>query len=155
MPAQVSTPRRLTFGPYEADLQSGELRKHGTRIRLQSQPFQLLAMLLERPGELVTREEICQKLWPADTFVDFDHSLGTAINKIREVLNDSSAEPRFIETLPRRGYRFIAEVVPVAESAQVVSPTLQKEVFKKLSLKYLCDARQDVKDRIAREIEGA
>src|SRR5438309_2159693 len=125
MPAQVSAPRRLTFGPYEADLQSGELRKHGTRIRLQSQPFQLLAMLLERPGELVTREEICQKLWPADTFVDFDHSLGTAINKIREVLNDSAAEPRFIETLPRRGYRFIAEVVSVAESARVVSPPVQ------------------------------
>ena len=80
-------------------------------MRLQAQPFQLLVMLLERPGELVTREEICQKLWPADTFVDFDRSLGTAVNKIREVLNDSAAEPRFIETLPRRGYRFIAPVL--------------------------------------------
>ena len=80
---------------------------------MQSQPFQLLAMLLERPGQLVTREEICQKLWSADTFVDFDHSLGTAINKIRDVLNDSAAEPRFVETLPRRGYRFIAPVVSV------------------------------------------
>lgn len=113
MSVPVSTSRRLSFGSYEADLQSGELRKHGIRIRLQSQPFQLLAMLLERPGQLVTREEICQKLWPADTFVDFDHSLGTAINKIREVLNDSAAEPRFVETLPRRGYRFIAPVTPV------------------------------------------
>ena len=113
MPASVSTPRRLSFGPYEADLQSGELRKYGIRIRLQSQPFQLLAMLLERPGQLVTREEICQKLWSADTFVDFDHSLGTAINKIREVLNDSVAEPHFIETIPRRGYRFIAPVTAV------------------------------------------
>jgi TolB-like protein/DNA-binding winged helix-turn-helix (wHTH) protein/Tfp pilus assembly protein PilF len=110
----VSTPRRLAFGPYEADLMSGELRKYGIKIRLQSQPFQLLTMLLERPGELVTREEICRKLWPADTFVDFDHSLGTAINKIREVLNDSVAEPRFVETLPRRGYRFIAPVIAVA-----------------------------------------
>ena len=81
-------------------------------------------MLLERPGELVTREEICQKLWSGDTFVDFDHSLGTAINKIREVLNDSPPEPRFVETLPRRGYRFIAPVISVAESAQAVSPTL-------------------------------
>ncbi len=99
MPAPVSTPRRLAFGVYEADLHSGELRKRGQKVRLQSQPFQLLAMLLERPGELVTREEIRQKLWSADTFVDFDHSLGTAINKIREVLNDSPAEPRFVETL--------------------------------------------------------
>ena len=118
MPAPVSTSRRLFFGAYEADLHSGELRKRGQKVRLQSQPFQLLAMLLERPGELVTREEICQKLWSADTFVDFDHSLGTAINKIREVLNDSAAEPRFVETLPRRGYRFIAPVTPVAESTQ-------------------------------------
>jgi TolB-like protein/DNA-binding winged helix-turn-helix (wHTH) protein/tetratricopeptide (TPR) repeat protein len=127
MPAPVSTPRRLSFGTYEADLQSGELRKHGIRIRLQSQPFQLLAMLLERPGELVTREEISQKLWSADTFVDFDHSLGTAINKIREVLNDSAVEPRFIETLPRRGYRFIAPVTPVevdSASPEPVAPLL-------------------------------
>jgi TolB-like protein/DNA-binding winged helix-turn-helix (wHTH) protein/Tfp pilus assembly protein PilF len=110
----LSTPRRISFGPYEADLQVGELRKHGKRVRLQSQPFQLLALLLERPGQLVTREEICQKLWSPDTFVDFDHSLGTAINKIREVLNDSVAEPRFVETIPRRGYRFIAPVTTVA-----------------------------------------
>src|ERR1039457_6507634 len=81
--------RRLAFGAYEADLHSGELTKDGKRIRLQAQPFQLLVMLLERPGQLVTREEICQKLWSADTFVDFDHSLGTAINKIRKVVNES------------------------------------------------------------------
>ena len=98
----VSTPRRLAFGPYEADLMSGELRKYGTRIRLQSQPFQLLTMLLERPGELVTREEICQKLWSGDTFVDFDHSLGTAINKIREVLKDWT---RLGQTTPPRHAR--------------------------------------------------
>jgi TolB-like protein/DNA-binding winged helix-turn-helix (wHTH) protein/tetratricopeptide (TPR) repeat protein len=122
MPAPVSTPRRLSFGTYEADLKSGELRKQGIRIRLQSQPFQLLVMLLERPGELVTREEISQKLWSADTFVDFDHSLGTAINKIREVLNDSAGEPRFIETLPRRGYRFIAPVIPVEVDSGSASP---------------------------------
>ena len=117
----VSTARRLTFGPFEADLHSGELRKGGVRLRLQAQPFQLLVMLLERPGELVTREEICQKLWSADTFVDFDRSLGTAINKIREVLQDSATEPRFVETLPRRGYRFIAPVVPVVEHSPDVS----------------------------------
>jgi TolB-like protein/DNA-binding winged helix-turn-helix (wHTH) protein/Tfp pilus assembly protein PilF len=113
MPAPVSTPRRLSFGPFDADLHSGELWKHGTRIRLQSQPFQLLTMLLERPGELVTREEICQKLWSENTFVDFDHSLGTALNKIREALDDSPSEPRFVETLPKRGYRFIAPVTVV------------------------------------------
>lgn len=113
MPLPVFTPRRLSFGPYEADLHSGELLKNGKRVRLQSQPFQLLTMLLERPGELVTREEICQKLWSTDTFVDFDHSLGTALNKIREALDDSPSEPRFVETLPKRGYRFIAPVTVV------------------------------------------
>lgn len=91
-------------------------------MRLQAQPFQLLVMLLERPGELVTREEICQKLWSGDTFVDFDRSLGTAVNKIREVLNDSATDPRFVETLPRRGYRFIAPVTAVAEPPQEVLP---------------------------------
>ena len=110
MRAPLSAPRRLSFGPFEADLHSGELLKYGNKVRLQAQPFQLLVMLLERPGELVTREQICARLWPADTFVDFDRSLGTALNKIREVLNDSAAEPRFVETLPRRGYRFIAPV---------------------------------------------
>jgi len=118
----IPAPHRLSFGPFEADLRSGELRKQGIRVRLQAQPFQMLVMLLERPGELVTREEICQKLWPADTFVDFDRSLGTAVNKIREVLNDSAAEPRFIETLPRRGYRFIAPVVTLADPSQDVEP---------------------------------
>ncbi len=116
MPTSVSTPRRIAFGDYEADLRSGELLRNGKRVRLQEQPFQLLVMLLERPGELVTRDEICQKLWSGDTFVDFDRSLGTAVNKIREVLNDSATEPRFVETLPRRGYRFIAPVRPVVES---------------------------------------
>ena len=91
---------------------------------MQAQPFQLLVMLLERPGQLVTREEVCQKLWSADTFVDFDHSLGTAINKIREVLNDSVAEPRFVETIPRRGYRFIGQVTAVAGDPQPVPQEL-------------------------------
>src|SRR5467141_4183966 len=95
VPSPVSTSRRLSFGPFEAELHSGELRKQGVRVRLQAQPFQLLVMLLERPGELVTREEICQKLWSGDTFVDFDRSLGTAVNKIREDLDDSPSERRF------------------------------------------------------------
>ena len=125
VPSPVSRARRLSFGPFEADLHSGELRKNGVKIRLQAQPFQLLVMLLERPGELVTREEICQKLWSADTFVDFDRSLGVALNKIREVLRDSATNPRYIETLPRKGYRFIAQVASVAELAQAESPTVQ------------------------------
>ncbi len=98
------------FGVYEADASTGELRKGGVRIRLQEQPFQVLVMLLSRPGEVVSRDEICRRLWPADTFVDFDHGLNTVINKLRETLGDSSANPRFIETLARRGYRFIAPV---------------------------------------------
>ena len=103
--------RRLAqFGPYQADLRTGELRKHGIRLRLQEQPFQVLAMLLLNPGELVTREQLQKRLWPGDTFVDFDHGLNTAINKLREVLSDSSATPKYIETLPRRGYRFLGTV---------------------------------------------
>jgi TolB-like protein/DNA-binding winged helix-turn-helix (wHTH) protein/Flp pilus assembly protein TadD len=100
----------LRFGPFEAELQAGELRKQGLKVRLQDQPFQILVMLLERPGELVTRQQIHQKLWPADTFVGFDHGLNNAINRLREALGDSAETPRFIETLPRKGYRFIALV---------------------------------------------
>jgi DNA-binding winged helix-turn-helix (wHTH) protein len=100
----------LRFGIFEMDVRSGELRKQGVRIKLQDQPFHVLAVLLQRPGEVVTREELRSQNWPADTFVDFDNSLNTAINKLREALGDSADNPRFIETLPRRGYRFIAPV---------------------------------------------
>jgi cholera toxin transcriptional activator len=105
------------FGAYEADPGSGELCKAGVRLRVQEQPFQVLLVLLERPSEVVTREELRQKLWPADTFVDFDHSLNTIINKLREALSDSAANPRFIETLARRGYRFLAPVEFVAKDS--------------------------------------
>jgi TolB-like protein/DNA-binding winged helix-turn-helix (wHTH) protein/Flp pilus assembly protein TadD len=114
---------RLRFGVFELDLRAGELRKHGLRVRLQEQPFQVLAMLLENHGEVVTREEIQKKLWPADTFVDFDHGLNKAINKIREALSDSAESPRFVETVARRGYRFVAEV-KIAEATPVRSPEL-------------------------------
>ena len=116
------------FGVYEADPASGELRKSGLRLRVQEQPFQVLLVLLERPSEVVTREELRQKLWPADTFVDFDHSLNTVINKLREALNDSAANPRFIETLARRGYRFLAPVefvekqIPPSTPATILAP---------------------------------
>ena len=106
-------PGRLRFGIFEADLRTGELKKRGARIRLQEQPFQVLAVLLARPGELVTRDELQGRLWTADTFVDFDHGLNKAINKIREALGDSAESPRFVETVARRGYRFIADVAVV------------------------------------------
>jgi TolB-like protein/DNA-binding winged helix-turn-helix (wHTH) protein/Flp pilus assembly protein TadD len=109
---------RLRFGVFELDLRAGELRKHGLRVRLQEQPFQVLAMLLENHGEVVSREELQRKLWPADTFVDFDHGLNKAINKIREALSDSAESPRFVETVARRGYRFVAEV-EVADATPV------------------------------------
>ncbi len=102
--------RVARFGVFELDLSAGELRKNGVKLRLQGQPFQVLTVLLERAGKVVTREELQQKLWPSDTFVDFDHSLNTAINKVREALGDSASSPRYVETLARRGYRFIAPV---------------------------------------------
>src|SRR6202158_1320828 len=100
----------IRFGSFELDLRAGELRKQGVKIKLQEQPFQILAMLLEQPGQVVTREELRSKLWPSDTFVDFDHSLNKAINKLREALGDSAESPRFIETLAKRGYRFIRDL---------------------------------------------
>ena len=100
----------VRFGVFELDVSAGELRKQGRKINLQQQPFQVLALLLRRPGELVTREELQQELWPADTFVEFDQGLNTAIKKIRQALDDSADHPRFVETLPRKGYRFIAAV---------------------------------------------
>jgi cholera toxin transcriptional activator len=110
MPSSNREIRLLRFSVFEVDLDAGELRKNGRRIRLQEQPFQVLTALLQNAGQVVTREELREKIWPADTFVDFDHSLNTAVNKIRESLNDSASSPRFVETLARRGYRFIAPV---------------------------------------------
>jgi cholera toxin transcriptional activator len=108
------------FGVFEADAGTGELRKSGVRMRLQDQPFQVLVVLLERPGEVVTREDLRQKLWPSDTFVDFDHSLNTVVNKLREVLGDSASNPRFIETLAKRGYRFM---IPVDAASNHIGDT--------------------------------
>ena len=109
MEEAVHSPRLVRFGTFEVDLQAGELRKSGLKLKISGQPFQVLAILLERHGEVVTRNELQKRLWP-DTFVDVDHNLNTSINKIREVLGDSAESPRFVETLPRRGYRFIAPV---------------------------------------------
>src|SRR5579862_3217305 len=100
----------MRFGAFEVHLRSGEVYKHGIRLKLQDQPFQVLAVLLEHPGDLVTREELRRKLWSSDTFVDFDTGLNSVIKKLRDALSDSAEDPRYIETLPRRGYRFIARV---------------------------------------------
>ena len=115
----------VRFGLFELDLQAGQLRKHGLRIRLQEQPFQVLVLLLERRGEVVTREQLQKNLWPADTFVDFDHGLNKAINKIREALGDSASSPRFVETVSRRGYRFLAEVTVAEAPARGPGPVSQ------------------------------
>lgn len=106
--------RRYRFGVFEADAATGELRKKGVRIKLNAQPFQVLLLLLERPGEVLTREEISGALWPDGTFVDYDHGLNSAVNRIRESLGDTAGNPRFVETLARRGYRFVAPVEPIA-----------------------------------------
>ena len=120
---ETSAPVRLRFGVFEVDLRAGELRKHGVKLRLQEQPFQVLAMLLERPGETVTREELRSRLWTAETFVDFDHGMNKAVNRIRDALGDSATSPRFVETVARRGYRFIADVA-VAEEAPAARPEI-------------------------------
>ncbi len=109
---------RIRFGPFELDRRSGELLKFGRKIRLQEQPFQILCLLLEQPGQVITREQLQQKLWPADTYVDFDHGLNNAIKRLREALNDSADKPRYVETLPRRGYRFVADIMPVAITSE-------------------------------------
>src|SRR5258708_38532567 len=115
--------RKVRFGAFDVDLRLGQLHKHGIRLKLQDQPFQVLALLLERPGDLVTREELRQKLWPADTFVDFDTGLNSAVKKLRDVLADSAEEPRYIETLPKRGYRFIAALENGAGPLPTERPT--------------------------------
>src|SRR5579864_880218 len=115
MQGRETTHHIVRFGSFEADLQESKLTKAGIRIRLQEQPFQILALLLERPGQLVTREEIREKLWAKDTFVEFDDALNTAVRKLRAALNDSADNPRFLETAPRRGYRFLAPVTIPAD----------------------------------------
>jgi len=119
----------VRFADFEVDLRGRELRKNGARIPLQEQPLQVLAVLLEHAGEVVTRKEFCQHLWPSDTFVDFDNSLNTAINKIREALGDSTGDPHFVETLPRRGYRFIAPLKEGVEPQPIEKATQARPAF--------------------------
>src|SRR5580765_7114685 len=125
----------IRFGLFEFDPRSGELRKQGLKVRLQGQPVEILSMLLARPGELVTREELQKKLWPEDTFVDFDPSLNAAIKRLRSALGDSAETPRFIETLARRGYRFLAPVdvqsgAPAEMPVPVALPPPRRAIFR-------------------------
>src|SRR5450759_4032311 len=137
--------RRYRFGVFEADATAGELRRQGVRTKLNAQPFQVLCMLLERPGELLTREEISRELWPDGTFVDYEHGVNSAVNRIREALGDTASNPRFVETLARRGYRFVAPVerivldenpastvsvpTPVSSEPPLISADLPTEQF--------------------------
>jgi DNA-binding winged helix-turn-helix (wHTH) protein len=115
--------RVFRFGVFDADLRTGELRERGRKVRLQEKPFQTLALLVEKAGNVVTREELRERLWPADTFVEFDANLNTAVKRLREALGDSAERPRYIETIPRRGYRFIVPVTKADEvEAQVPEP---------------------------------
>ena len=130
MEAPSNRRSRLSFGLFEADLSSGELYKSGLRVHLQDKSFRILSMLLERPGEVVTRDEVKKQLWPGGTFVDFDQGLDTALKKLRYALGDSAQSPTFIETIPRRGYRFIAPVASDRESITriVLKPTLGSQL---------------------------
>jgi len=121
--------RRYRFGIFEADAATGELRRQGMRVKLNSQPFQMLLLLLERPGELVTREDVCRRLWPDGTFVDYEHGVNSAVNRIREALGDTAVSPRFIETLARRGYRFVAPVERLNDTVAVTSASASNKVI--------------------------
>ena len=125
MPHADSPATSYRFGLFEVDSRTGELRKQGRQLKLRGRPFDILLLLLARGGDVITRDELRQQLWQADTFVDFDHGLNSAINRLREALGDSAENPRFIETLPKRGYRFIApiEVPPTGVPAAAAVPT--------------------------------
>jgi cholera toxin transcriptional activator len=123
-------PRRYRFGAFEADAATGELRRQGLRIKLNAQPFQVLCLLLDRPGELLTRDEIARELWPDGTFVDFEHGVNSTINRIREALGDTAGNPRFLETLARRGYRFVAPVERLTPAAaELGAPHLETQMW--------------------------
>jgi len=118
---ETGSAKRYRFGVFEADVASGELRRQGIRIKLNAQPFQVLLMLLDRPGEVLTREEISRALWSDGTFVDYDHGVNSAVNRIREALGDAANTPRYVETLARRGYRFVAPVQKIQDEPQLES----------------------------------
>jgi DNA-binding winged helix-turn-helix (wHTH) protein len=144
MISKAPASRLIQFGEFAIDPHAGELFKKGTKIKLQQQPFQVLAILLERPGDLVTREELRERIWPADTFVDFDHSLNTAVKKLRQALGDGTQKPRFVETLPRKGYRFLGTVKGAAKVA--TAPTAKRNAASK-SVGRVFEVRGDDKEK--------
>jgi DNA-binding winged helix-turn-helix (wHTH) protein len=139
-----SSSRIIRFSKFEVNFHTGELRQRGQKVRLQEQPLQVLAALLERPGELVTREELRSKLWPADTFVDFDHSLNAAIKRLRDALGESADAPVFIETLARRGYRFIAPVDSSSGSGIVATQERSESLARPRAWEFLSTTRNAV-----------
>ena len=130
MGSSPQEPTRYCFGPFELDPVEGRLSRSGARIKLQDLPLRLLVLLVERPGEVVTREEVRRRLWPQDTFVAFDNSLGVAVRKLREALHDDADAPRYVETLPRRGYRFLASVTLQAPGEGVGSSRVDLQACK-------------------------
>src|SRR5262249_33934199 len=131
------------FAGFELDKQAGALRKNGSRIRLQEQPLQILQILLEQPGKIVTREELRQKIWPSDTFVDFDHGINNAVKRLREALGDSAEKPRYIETVARRGYRFVGDVECDAPSARSLVVLPLENLSRDTEQEYFADGLTD------------
>src|SRR5580704_11456752 len=133
MPDLAPIGTRYRFGPFELNTGEESLARNGTRVKVQDLPYRLLAMLVERPGEIVTRDEVRQRLWPDNTFVEFDNSLGVAIRKVRDALNDDVEAPRYVETVPRRGYRFVSPVTVLssevaAQPAEILTPVTVVEI---------------------------
>src|ERR1700731_630687 len=134
---------RRRFGAFEVDLRAGELRRNGLKVKLQEQPLQVLTLLLERPGEVISRDDLRNRLWPADTFVDFDHSLNAAIKRLRDTLGDSAENPRFVETVARRGYRFVAPVGGAPTNGvvpEVAAPQVTEPIFRQAQVWWLASA---------------
>ncbi len=145
--------QRISFGDFELDVRAGELRKGGFRIRLQEQPFQILLLLLRHPGEVVTREEIRKRLWPNDMIVEFDHSIGTAIKKLRQALGDDAGTSRYVETLPRRGFRFIFPLEAGPERSEPASSDSAEE-SPAVPPQLIPPEKPEGPDRAARQVEG-
>src|SRR5260221_1458119 len=153
----MGTATRYKFDEFEADLRAAELRKGGVRLKLQLQPCQVLVALLERPKEVVAREELRQHLWPEDTFVDFDHGLNTAMVKLRDVLGDSASNPRYIETIAKRGYRFLGEVQAVPDAAAsppVPSATQERQAAAPAETQNAADIRSQAEPGLPRASRG-
>src|SRR5580704_14761459 len=142
---------RVSFGAYDANLRTGEICKEGRKIRLAGRPFQILALLLEQPGELVTRKDLQDKLWPADTFVDFEHGMNAAVRTLRQALCDSHKKPRFIETLPRRGYRFIASVEKLEQAPPIAGPDSSRPIAPPIAVSELVGKAATVCDPEGRQ----